>query len=187
MAFPAFLMKQLYRCDSVVISSFVRTEYTKRRWGWLLGSIGYSITHRYTLHPFAHTRSQNLKSRIWKLGKANCIYHTERIKIKLMTIVISRMECLWPYSVAPIRRSISYYTDSIYKDYKDKLQNCSCNQFHYIGTYKQVEANSMTKNTGRNIGSEKWTKKHCGYVPSFFRCDYVQNIHVSSPWFTSPC
>ena len=22
-----------------------------------------------------------------------------------------------------------YYTDSIYKVYKDKLQNCSCNQF----------------------------------------------------------
>ena len=29
--------------------------------------------------------------------------------------------------------------------FKDKLQNCSCNQFHYIGTYKQVEKNSMTK------------------------------------------
>jgi len=31
MAFPPFLMKQLYRCDSVVISSFVRTGYTTRR------------------------------------------------------------------------------------------------------------------------------------------------------------
>jgi len=31
MAFPAFLVKQLYRCDSVVISSFVRTGYTTRR------------------------------------------------------------------------------------------------------------------------------------------------------------
>ena len=31
MAFPRFLMKQLYRCDSVVISSFVRTWYTTRR------------------------------------------------------------------------------------------------------------------------------------------------------------
>ena len=30
--------------------------------------------------------------------------------------------------------------------YKDKLQNCSCNQFHNIGTYKQVVTNSMTKN-----------------------------------------
>ena len=48
-----------------------------------------------------------------------------------------------------------YYTDSIYKVYKDKLQNCSCNQFHYIGTYKQAEKNSMTKNRGGNDGSEK--------------------------------
>ena len=39
--------------------------------------------------------------------------------------------------------------------YKDKLQNCSCNQFHFIGTYKQVEKNSsMTKNRGGNNGSE---------------------------------
>jgi len=48
-----------------------------------------------------------------------------------------------------------YYTDNIYKVYKDKLQNCSCNQFRYIGTYKQVEKNSMTKNRGGNNGSEK--------------------------------
>ena len=47
MAFPPFLMKQLYRCDSVVISSFVRTGYTTRRWGWLLGRIGHIITHHY--------------------------------------------------------------------------------------------------------------------------------------------
>jgi len=39
--------------------------------------------------------------------------------------------------------------------YKDKLQNCSCNQFHYTGTYKQVETNSMTKNRVGNNGSEK--------------------------------
>ena len=32
MEFPAFLMKQLYRCDWVVISLFVRTGYTMRRW-----------------------------------------------------------------------------------------------------------------------------------------------------------
>ena len=51
MAFPPFLMKQLYRCDSVVISSFVRTGYTTRRWGWLLGRIGYRITHHYPLYP----------------------------------------------------------------------------------------------------------------------------------------
>ena len=57
-----------------------------------------------------------------------------------------------------------YYTDNIYNVYKDKLQNCSCNQFHYIGTYKQVEKNSMTKNRGGNNGKEKWIEKiHCGY------------------------
>ena len=39
MAFPPFLVKQLYCCDSVIISSFVRTGYTTRRWGWLLGRI----------------------------------------------------------------------------------------------------------------------------------------------------
>jgi len=52
-----------------------------------------------------------------------------------------------------------YYTDSIYKMYKGKLQNCSCNQFHYKSTYKQVETNSMTKNRGGNNGSEKWIEK----------------------------
>ena len=31
MAFPPFLVKQSYHCDSVVISSFVRTGYTTRR------------------------------------------------------------------------------------------------------------------------------------------------------------
>ena len=51
MAFPPFLMEQLYRCDSVVISSFVRTGYTTRRWGWLLGRIGYGIRHHYPLYP----------------------------------------------------------------------------------------------------------------------------------------
>jgi len=48
-----------------------------------------------------------------------------------------------------------YYTDSLHKMYKDKLQNCSCNHFHYIGTYKQVETNNMTMNRGENNGSEK--------------------------------
>ena len=43
--------------------------------------------------------------------------------------------------------------------YKDKLQNCSCNQFHNISTYKQVETNSMTKNRGGNNGSEKLIEK----------------------------
>ena len=50
MAFPPFLTKQLYRCDSVVISPFVKTGYTTRRWGWLLGRIGYSIMHHYPLY-----------------------------------------------------------------------------------------------------------------------------------------
>jgi len=46
------MAKQLYRCDSVVISSFVRTGYTTRRWGWLLGRIGFSITHHYPFYPY---------------------------------------------------------------------------------------------------------------------------------------
>ena len=50
MAFPPFLVKQLHRCDAVVISSFVRTGYTMRRWGWLLGRIRYSIRHHYPLY-----------------------------------------------------------------------------------------------------------------------------------------
>jgi hypothetical protein len=52
-----------------------------------------------------------------------------------------------------------YYTDSRYKVYKDNLQNCCCNQFHCIGTCKQVETNSMTNNRGGNKGSESWIKK----------------------------
>jgi len=48
-----------------------------------------------------------------------------------------------------------YYTESIYKVYKDKLQNCSCN--HSINMYliEQVEMNSMDINIGVNSGSEK--------------------------------
>ena len=45
MVFPPFLVKQLHRCDSIVISSFVRTGYTTRRWGWLLGRVGYSMKY----------------------------------------------------------------------------------------------------------------------------------------------
>ena len=48
----------------------------------------------------------------------------------------------------------------MYEVYKDKLHNCSCNQLHFIGTYKYVEKNSMTKNGGRNNDSEKWIKKN---------------------------
>jgi len=38
--------------------------------------------------------------------------------------------------------------------YKVTLQNCSCNQFRYIGTCNQVETNSMTNNRGGIKGSE---------------------------------
>ena len=48
----------------------------------------------------------------------------------------------------------------MYKVYKDKLQNCSCNQCHYIVTYKQMEKNSMTKNRGGNNGSKKINRKN---------------------------
>jgi hypothetical protein len=61
MASPPFLVKQLHRCDSVVISSFVRTGYTMRRWGWVLGRIGYSITHHY---PLNWTQNVNRMPRI---------------------------------------------------------------------------------------------------------------------------
>jgi hypothetical protein len=33
MAFPPFLMKQLHRCDSIVIAQFMGTGYTRRRRG----------------------------------------------------------------------------------------------------------------------------------------------------------
>jgi hypothetical protein len=59
--------------------------------------------------------------------------------------------------------------DSLYKVYKDKLHNCSCNQFHYIGTYKQVETNSMTKNGGGNNGSEKWIEKTLRLAKTIYR------------------
>jgi len=37
-----------------------------------------------------------------------------------------------------------YYTDSRYKVYKDKLQNCSCNQFHCIAdVWLTVHRNSV--------------------------------------------
>ena len=48
MVFPPFLVKQLYRCDSVIIFSFVRNGYLLRRWGWLLGRLGYSINTNTT-------------------------------------------------------------------------------------------------------------------------------------------
>ena len=57
-----------------------------------------------------------------------------------------------------------YYTDTRYKVYEDKLQNCSCNQFHCIGTCNRVETNSMTKNRGGNKGSEKWIRKNTAAI-----------------------
>jgi hypothetical protein len=48
-----------------------------------------------------------------------------------------------------------YYTDTRHKVYKDKLQNCFCNQFHCLGTCNRVETNSMTNNRGGNKRSEK--------------------------------
>ena len=51
MAFPPFLVKQLYRCDSVVISSFVRTGCTTRMWGWLLGRICHILFFRKEIKP----------------------------------------------------------------------------------------------------------------------------------------
>jgi len=50
MAFPPVLMKQLYRCDSVIIASFVGTGCAARRWGWLLGR------RDYVSLPLIHTK-----------------------------------------------------------------------------------------------------------------------------------
>jgi len=63
---------------------------------------------------------------------------------------------------------------NIYKVYKDKLQNCSYNQFHYIGTYKQVEKNSMTKNRGGNNGSKKVNRKNTAATDRL-----IEAVHVS--------
>jgi len=88
---------------------------------------------------------------------------TEPGDLMILSIFLMKGKCR-PKKVASVSRhkaieafffKLIYYTDSVYKMYKDKLQNCSCNQFHYISTYKQVETNSMTKNRGGNNGSEK--------------------------------
>jgi len=63
MAFPPFLMKQLHRCDSVVIASFVGKGYTTRRRGWLLRRRSYSITHHYPLYQLANSHYQTMKKR----------------------------------------------------------------------------------------------------------------------------
>jgi len=63
--------------------------------------------------------------------------------------------------------------------YKDKLQNCSCNQFHNISTYKQVETNSMTKNRGGNNGSEKWIeKKNTAATDRLIEAVHVSNVYM---------
>ena len=67
---------------------------------------------------------------------------------------LSELRAVWHVSLFFLCILI-YYADSRYKVYKDKLQNCSCNQFHCIGTCNQVETNSMTNNRGGNKGSEK--------------------------------
>jgi hypothetical protein len=75
MAFPPILMKQSYRCDSVVISSFVKIQYTTRKWGWLLGRIGYSITHHYPLYPFSEKFFRNID---WLYKEGQCVGPTGR-------------------------------------------------------------------------------------------------------------
>ena len=70
MEFPPFLVKKLYRYDSVVISWFVRTGYTTRIWGWLLCRIGYSLTHHYPLYFGQITGIQE---------KLNTIQHVNRM------------------------------------------------------------------------------------------------------------
>jgi len=60
MAFPAFLMKQLHRRDSVATASFVGKEYTTRRWGWLLRRRSHSIRHHYPLYTLANSHYQTM-------------------------------------------------------------------------------------------------------------------------------
>jgi len=81
MAFPPFLVKQLYSCDSVVISSFVRTGYTTKRWGWMLGRIGYSTWY---VRPERVNKWPNSMKDIWWwsssfLQEKNVIYHEWQI------------------------------------------------------------------------------------------------------------
>jgi hypothetical protein len=52
-AFPPFLVKQLYRCASVVI--------TVKRWGWLFGRIRSSFALHYPLYPVAYFNHTKLR------------------------------------------------------------------------------------------------------------------------------
>ena len=66
--------------------------------------------------------------------------------------------------------------------YKDKLQNFSCNQFHYIGSYKQVETSSMTMNRGGNNGSEKWIEKNTVATDRLIEAVYVSYVCMGCVW-----
>jgi len=57
MAFPPFLSKHLYPCDSFAIVLFVGTEYTTRRWGWLLGRRGYGTMHHYPWYSLSQGKN----------------------------------------------------------------------------------------------------------------------------------
>ena len=99
-----------------------------------------------------------------------------RIIIIVPTFPFSRWKCTLfqtVYCLCDPFFKLIYYTDSIYKVYNDKLRNCFCKQFHYVGTYKQAETNSMTNNRGGNNGSEKWIEKktlRLCVIPLFHFC-----------------
>jgi len=63
---------------------------------------------------------------------------TQSTKLRLSHLLVAVDFILIAYHARtqPDFFKLIYYTDNIYKVYKDKLQNRSCNQFHYIGTYK---------------------------------------------------
>jgi hypothetical protein len=77
MAFPPFLVKQLYRFVSVVIPSFVRTGYTTRRRGWQLGS----IARHYPLYPPPFSYSSIFIRVTW--GCYDKAIRNLRIKVRL--------------------------------------------------------------------------------------------------------
>ena len=91
--------------------------------------------------------------------------HGSAILLLLVTGILKRTTCFANCREFQVHVQLSnyfffkliYYIENIYKVYKDKLQNCSCNQFHYIGTYKQVETNSMTKNRVKAVPLQAWT------------------------------
>ena len=106
---------------------------------------------------------------LWPLPDAVCLCNIvsqsfrkeEKWKLQSKGLLMKRHHCSVHLCSAETLFffKLIYYTDNIYKVYKDELENCSCNQFHHIGAYKQVEKNSTTKNGGGNNGSEKWIGK----------------------------